>query len=48
MIFWYLIKLPLNLLIEFIRWAERLNDRNSLYLEYLVKEFLDRIKRLKD
>ena len=44
MILFKLLMLPINLLIEFLKLAERLHNRNQGYLKYLYTEFKDRLK----
>jgi len=44
MILLAIIKLPLNLIIEMIKFCDRLEQRNNGYIKYLYKEFKDRIK----
>lgn len=44
MILYKLLMLPFNLLIELLKLAERLHNKNQGYLKYLYTEFKDRIK----
>jgi len=44
MILYKLIMLPLNLLIELMKLAEKLHDRNNGYFKYLFTELKDRLK----
>lgn len=44
MILLAIIKLPLNLLIEFMKWCDRLEQKNKGYIKYLYTELKDRLK----
>ena len=45
MILYKLIKLPFNLLIELLRYSDKLEDKNSGYIMYLWNELKDRFKK---
>lgn len=45
MILYKLLKLPINLLIELLKYSDRLNDRNEGYLKYLWQELKNRFKK---
>ncbi len=44
MILLAIIKLPLNLVIEFMKFCDRLEEKNKGYIKYLYIELKDRIK----
>ena len=44
MILLSIIKLPINLIIEFIKMCDKLEQKNKGYIKYLYTEFKDRIK----
>jgi hypothetical protein len=46
MIFYYILKLPINLLIQFLKFCEKMELKNRGYLRYLFVEFWDRVKRI--
>lgn len=39
-----ILKLPINLLIEFLKWCDRLENKNKGYMKYLFIEFKNRFK----
>lgn len=39
-----IIKLPLNLLVEFLKWCDKLEQKNKGYIKYLWTELKDRFK----
>lgn len=44
MILLAILKFPLNLLIEFMKYCDRLEQRNKGYIKYLYNELKDRFK----
>ena len=45
MIIYKLIKLPVNLLIELLRYSDKLEDKNKGYIKHLYNELKDRFKK---